>query len=168
MAFLCFVALIGQSPAVDPAPTPSLLTTEPDQVRRTALDVMMGSPLGLSVRLQRQLDAAPLYIEGSIGTFLFASGVGVGVRGEFKNELGQCDALIARPGVSVYLLASTERIYENHSVGVLAVDVDLAWQHRYGWNGIGEFGIKLGPGVTIGHSNTELFPIFGLYHGWRF
>jgi hypothetical protein len=166
MLLLCLLAMLCQTPG--PEPPPSLLMAEPEPIRRMGLDVIVGSPLGLAVRLQRRLDSAPIFVEGSIGTFFFGSGVGIGVRREFANELGRCDTLVARPGVSLYFIALSELIFEDQGVGVVAVDVDLAWQHRYSWGGIGEFGVKLGPGITIGRSDPKFLAIIGLYHGWRF
>ena len=167
MSLLILVSLLGQGPLVEPAPI-LIAAPPPSDERRNAFDFLVGSPLGLTLRLQHQLNAAPLYVEGYLGTWLLGAGVGAGLRTEFSSELGPCDLFVARPGGAFYYIALSEIISSRSSAGAVVLDVDLAWQHRYSGGTIGELGFKIGPGVSLYRDNLEVFPVFAIYHGWRF
>jgi len=166
VSLLVLVSLLGQTPVHEPQA--ALLVPAPAEDRKNAFDLMVASPLGLTLRFQRRWSEAPLYVEGYLGTWALGAGAGVGLRTEFANDLSPCNLFLIRPGVDFYYMAFSELVSSSSSAGALVFDVDLAWQHRYAGGTIGELGLKIGPGFAVTHDNIDFFPVIGLYHGWRF
>jgi hypothetical protein len=165
MAFLLAVASICQAPVPEAV---QAVHPPPEPLRRTGVDVMMGSPLGLSLRLMHRFEKAPFYVEGSLGTFVLGAGLGVGLRGEYLYPQGPRNSFVLRPGATWYFLGYSPLVSSSSSSGALGADVDFGWRHEYASGTVGELGFKVGPGVNFRRNDVTFFPILGLYYGWRF
>jgi hypothetical protein len=177
------------TPAAPMTPLPEagpLLVTVPPATQESlrsgwGANLLLGLPTG--VRLQKELDSGPdpaFVLEGFVGLFVVLPTVGGGIRYRCSPIQGRTDCLFLSPGVDAYVL-----FYPSHResdgwfsdnppnefgpqvFGLVSVDVDCAWQHRFGRHADGELGVKLGGGVSLSQPSGFL-PLVGIYGGIRY
>lgn len=171
-----------QGPVEPMAPAPSIPAGVPpvlwvpaaEPANPWEADFVFGLPLG--VRFQRSLHPGEggLAAEGFVGLFLIFPTVGGGLRLQHAPIGDLNDALLLNPGIDAYLLlnpfagtSGEDFIGGPAAAGVLAVDVDCAWQHRYGEACSGELGFKLGGGIGFSR-RVGFIPLVGVFAGLRF
>jgi hypothetical protein len=188
--FFSAAAVSAQAPGTVPfeyATTPAVSTTPPEAGPLFATppgaaqecpatgwgaSLLLGLPSGL--RLQKALSPDPnqtALLEGFAGLFLIFPSAGGGVRYRFTPLAGKTDTLYLSPGVDGYVIANPfafgSRDNWFRGLGLVSVDVDMAWQHSFGRHTDGEFGVKLGAAASVGRL-SGVVPIVGVFGGFRY
>jgi hypothetical protein len=183
--FWSAVGVAAQAPGTSPfeyATTPPLSTAAPETGPFVATTppatpespssgwgsgLLLGLPSGF--RLQKALSpdqAHTAVLEGFVGLYYILPSVGGGVRYRFTPLQGRADTFYLSPGVDGYAIFNPFP-FGTRDVGVVSADVDIAWQHHFGRHNDGEFGVKLGAGLSLGRVSLVV-PIVGLFGGFRY
>lgn len=137
---------------------------------RWRTDLVVGLPI--AVRVQRQVTDAGLWVEGGGALYGFIPSVFVGARFDGRIYEGPRNGWYARPGVDVYyspIRGSGGWLFDSfRGIGVVAVDSDLTWQHRWSDRVHGNLGLKVGLGVGVAGRYVLPVPILGLTCGLRY
>jgi hypothetical protein len=136
--------------------------------------LLFGLPTG--VRFQRVITPAAEHLlvgEVFLGLYAIIPMATGGLRWNCTTFHGGGDALIVAPGLDVG--AFENPFYHaggwfNSNIpggGIVTLDVDFQWRHRFGEHFNGELGLKLGGAVIIAHGAAPL-PVVSLYAGCEF
>ncbi len=139
-------------------------------------DITFGLPI--AVRLQRRIGESNAWFEAGAGVYAVIPTVFVGVRADANVFAGRTNALCVRPGIDAYYgfpihyrssgWHSREHTENTKSVGVIALDFDMLWRHRFGERIHGQFGVKLGCGAGFSDRYWAPIPIVGLIAGFSY
>ena len=142
---------------------------------RWRMDLLLGAPTG--IRFQRQLGESRLWAEVGAGGYLWWPTVFAGVRSEGRMFSGASDVLSVRPGLIAYYLQGYtiddrsrnwdgwDGDYRIRTAGMVAIDFDLSWKHRWLDSLHGEIALKLGAGVAFTNRCAYVLPLAGLSLG---
>jgi hypothetical protein len=136
-----------------------------------SVDLLAGLPTG--VRVQHSLGddlGRDWLIEGFAGLdYVIFPMAGAGIRRRLTPFRGDHDALVISPGLGFYLLYDGIGWFGGgpSTVEMLALDVEVSWQHDFNERSGGQLGLRLGGGGVWGERGGFL-PIVSLVFGLRF
>ncbi len=163
-------ALLPASEPVAPRAADPLLDVAPKVTRAESpwrSDITFGLPIAL--RVQRRIGESNAWFEAGAGVYVIVPMVFVGVRADADVFASRSNALCVRPGIDVYYgIPTSWRGNGTNSVGVIALDFDMLWRHRFGERLHGQFGVKLGCGAGFSDRYWAPIPIVGLIAGFSY
>lgn len=184
--FVCCVANASAADVLLPTPEPAasraadpLLDASPKVTLAESpwrSDITFGLPTAL--RVQRRIGESNAWFEAGAGVYVVIPTVFVGVRADADVFASRSNALCVRPGIDVYYgfpisyrssgWHSRDRTENTKSIGVIALDFDMLWRHRFGERIHGQFGVKLGCGAGFADGFWAPIPIAGLIAGFSY
>ena len=153
--------------AVPPAPgTPAEAWCEADW----RADVILGLPVAL--RLSRRLGESRAWVEGGAAVYVVIPSVFAGLRFDGVLHRSAADGLMLRPGVDAYYVPIYGRDWlfgdYRHGLGVVALDFECVWHHKWSERFAGSVGTKFGCGVGWTHRSVFPVPVLGVTMGLEF
>lgn len=147
---------------------------------RWRMDLLLGAPTGL--RFQRQIAESRYWFEIGGGAYLWWPAVFAGIRSEGRMIATSADILSVRPGLIAYYLPGysvhdegrnrrwsfDDYDYRVRTAGMLALDFDLSWKHRWTNAFHSEIALKLGVGVLATSRYVDVAPLAGLSLGFNY
>jgi hypothetical protein len=187
LAAACLLALAAPLPASEPVPVQpgpgELLTAPPGLHAAVAVDppapadthlrfdAILGLPTAL--RVQARLSHTRLWAECGGGFYLIFPGVFAGLRVDAPVVETCRDCLLFRPGVTGWFIPAGDTGGggylggEYRNVGIVSLDADAIWRHRWTGRFHTDLGVKFGLGLGIGNGVIPL-PHLGLLVGCEY